>query len=378
MTRIFWGSAMPTINRGTRITRQPARLLGLVCVCFVGLGLRASEGLPLGDRPTTPVNAAPETVQRSTLVAAPGVIEPLSEEIAVSNQTQGILNRIPVKEGDQLKAGQLLAELNNDDLVAAVSSAAAQLDLRRAELEKLLNGARPEERREADANVRAAESTVAMAELTLERKNALLAHRFASVEAFDQARTDVQSARARRDSLAERLALLNAAPRSEDVAIAQANVKLAEAALQTARAMLDKTLIRTPIDGTVLRILRHVGETVSQTYPSIIAVVGDISRERIRAEIDETDVGRISLGQAAYAIADAYKGQRFTGKISKIAARMGKKAVYSDDPAEKRDTKVLEAVIDLDKQESLPVGLRVDVFIEARAPDPLLAESAAP
>jgi HlyD family secretion protein len=57
-------------------------------------------------------------------------------------------------------------------------------------------------------------------------------------------------------------------------------------------------------------------------------VVGDISRERIRAEIDETDVGRISLGQAAYAIADAYKGQRFTGKISKIAARMGKKAVY--------------------------------------------------
>ena len=57
------------------------------------------------------------------------------------------------------------------------------------------------------------------------------------------------------------------------------------------------------------------------------------------------------------------------------AARMGKKAVYSDDPAEKRDTKVLEALIDLDKQESLPVGLRIDVFIEARAPD-LLAESA--
>jgi HlyD family secretion protein len=302
------------------------------------------------------------------------VIEPLSEEIAVSNQTQGILNRIPVKEGDQLKVGQLLAELNNDDLVAAVSSAAARLGLRRAELEKLLNGARSEERREADADVRAAESTVAMAELTLERKNALLAHRFASVEAFDQARTDVQSARARRDSLAERLALLNAAPRSEDVTIAQANVKLAEAALQTAKAMLDKTLIRTPIDGTVLRILRHVGETVSQTYPSIIAVVGDISRECIRAEIDETDVGRISLGQAAYAIADAYKGQRFTGKITKIAARMGKKAVHSDDPAEKRDTKVLEALIDLDKQESLPVGLRVDVFIEARAPDPLLVE----
>lgn len=107
-------------------------------------------------------------------------------------------------------------------------------------------------------------------------------------------------------------------------------------------------------------------------------VVGDISRERIRAEIDETDVGRISLGQAAYAIADAYKGHRFTGKISKIAARMGKKAVYSDDPAEKRDAKVLEALIDLDKQESLPVGLRVDVFIEARAPDPLLAGSVAP
>jgi HlyD family secretion protein len=338
----------------------------------------AGSDVGLGDRLVASVDAAPESVPRSELVAAPGLIEPRSEEIAVSNVTQGVLTRIPVKEGDPVKAGQLLAELDNDDLTAAVAAAAAELDLRRSELEKLLNGARPEERRQADADLRAAQSALAMAELTLERKNSLLARRVTSVEAFDQARTDVQSARAKRDSLAERLALVNAAPRSEDVAIAQANVKLAQAALDTAKATLDKTFIRTPIDGTVLRIRRRVGEGVSQTFPSIIAIVGDISRERIRAEIDETDIGRVGVGQRVYATADAYRGQRFTGTIAKIANRMGKKSVHSDDPAEKQDAKVLEALIDLDREVRLPVGLRVDVFIEAGPENRLVATSLGP
>jgi HlyD family secretion protein len=371
MTWMFRHRAVSSTNPASWLRQGAATRWCFLGVCLIGLIAGADVGL--GDRSIASVKAAPESVPRSELVVAAGRVEPLSEEIAVSNVTQGVLTGIPIKEGDQVKAGQLLAELNNDDLTAAVAAASAELDLRRSELEKLLNGARPEERRQADADLRATQSALAMAELTLERKNSLLADRFASVEAFDQARTDVQSARARRDSLAERFALVNAAPRSEDVAIAQANVKLAQAALDTAKATLDKTFIRTSIDGTVLRVLRHVGEGVSQTFPSIIAIVGDISRERIRAEIDETDIGRISVGQRAYAAADAYRDQRFTGVIVKIANRMGKKSIHSDDPAEKQDAKVLEALIDLDRDVRLPVGLRVDVFIEAGPENRLVA-----
>jgi HlyD family secretion protein len=295
-------------------------------------------------------------------------VEPVSEEISVSNLIQGTIGRIPVAEGDHVIAGQILAELRNDDLRAAVSAAKAQLDLSRSQKEKAVNGPRLEERREADADLRDAEATLSMAQVTFERQSALLPRQATTAEAFDRARTAVRSAEARREALAERLALLNAGSRQEDIDIAEASVQLATAKLQEAKAMLEKSFIRAPINGTILRILRHVGEQVSATFPSIILVMGDITQLRIRVEIDETDVGRIKIGQRAYAAADAYGGRRFPGTITKIAQRMGKKGVHTDDPAEKIDAKVLDVLVTLDPGAKLPIGLRVDVFIDGDPP----------
>ena len=96
--------------------------------------------------------------------------------------------------------------------------------------------------------------------------------------------------------------------------------------------------------------------------------VGDTSRIRVRAEVDETEVGQLKLGQRAWATAPAYPNKRFSGVISRIGQRMGHKTVRSDEPTEKNDTAVLDVLIDLDDPGvRLPVGLRMDVFLEAVA-----------
>ena len=336
--------------------------LGLACILSGALLWPATLAV---NRSKADETASP----RPDLVVAPGLVEPVSGEISISNLIQGTIRRMPVAEGDHVTSGQVLAELVNDDLDAAVSAARAQLDLAGSQLEKLMNGARMEERREADANLRDAAAVLSMAEVTLQRRGSLVATHAATVESFDQARASAQSDRARRDALAEKLALINAPPRPEDVSIARANVQFAEARLQQAKAMLEKSFVRAPFDGTVLRTLRHEGEQVSETFPSVLIVMGNVGRLRVRSEIDETDVGRVKLGQRAYATVDAYRGRRFSGTITEIASRMGKKAVHTNDPAEKIDAKVLDALMTLDTGVSLPVGLRVDVFMEAASPD---------
>jgi HlyD family secretion protein len=343
---------------------------------YMALAGAASLGpLWLAEHQATGSSAAiDEPISRSAPVAAPGLVEPGSEEISVSNLLQGTLRRASVAEGDHVVAGQILAELDNDDLAATVAAATAQLDLRRSEREKLINGARAEEREEAAANLQAATSVAAMATMTLQRRTALVATHAATAESVDQASTDLRSAAARRDAMAARMTLINAPPRREDVAIADANIALAEANLRKAQAELNKSYIRAPIDGTVLRILRRVGEQVSATFPSIVMVMGDTRTLRVRTEIDETDIGRIKVGQESYITVDAYPGRRFPGVITKIAGRMGKKAVHTDDPSEKIDAKVLDVLVTLAPGANLPVGLRVDVFVNAGLPAEPTAE----
>jgi HlyD family secretion protein len=153
--------------------------------------------------------------------------------------------------------------------------------------------------------------------------------------------------------------------REEDRSLAEADQQLAQGQLEEAQARYEKTFIRSPIDGSVLRKHHHSGESVSNssTVPDPILTVGDRKTLRVRVDVDETDVGKVSLGQKAYVTADAFGKRRFWGHVVRVGQQLGPKNVRTDEPMEKVDTKILETLVELDPGSQLPDGLRVDASI---------------
>ena len=137
----------------------------------------------------------------------------------------------------------------------------------------------------------------------------------------------------------------------------------ARAQLAEARAYLEKSYIRSPIDGVILRKLRHNGESVSTQFDSPVVILADDSTLRVRLDVDETEVTKLRVGQQAYVTAEAYGAQKFTGHVMRIGRVLGKKNIRTEEPSEHVDTKILETLIELDPGPKLPLGLRVDSFI---------------
>lgn len=315
--------------------------------------------------PAPAATAAMATVD-GVLAAAPGRVEPLSEEVEVAAEIGGKLKAVLVRTGDVLQTGAVVAELENDAARAKVAVARAQLAHKEAALRRLVSGARPEERAEALARVRQAEAVMRNSKADLERRRALTQRGFTSTEEAERIERSYEVARAEAEVMQQRYALIVSPPREEDVAIASAETELARGQLAEAEARLAMTVIRAPMNGTVLRVHRRVGETVSDLRDTPILTLGDISLLRVRAEIDETDVAKARLGQRAYVTADAFASERFRGEVVQVGPSLGRKRIRTDMPGERLDRNVLEVLIQLDDRGRLLPGLRVDVFLVAQ------------
>jgi HlyD family secretion protein len=299
------------------------------------------------------------------VVVAAGRVEPVSEEVTIGSDLDGKLREVPVEEGQFVSRGQVVAVLDNSDFVARVALARAAVAEREAELERLHNGARQQERREALAMVRRAEAVLENARTERDRRQPLLDRGAISRSEFDAADREHRVAAASLEAARERYHFVDAEARSDELRRAEAAVLRARAQLAEAEAMLAKTVIRSPIAGIILRKYRKPGESVSATSVTPIVMLGDVSRLRVRADVDETDVARLALGQRAWVTASAYGDRKFSGRVVRIGRILGRKNVRTDEPTERVDTKILETLIDLDPGQDLPLGLRVDAFIEA-------------
>ena len=342
----------------TRVSRSIWLLVAAVAV-MAGLdfGVLARRG---------PSGASAEDVAATAStspVAGPGLMKPKSESIRIDAQISGRLERVLVDEGDLVTAGQLIAEIANDDYRARVASAEADLAAREADARRVNNGARAEERREAEADARQAGADLDHAQADHTRAKELFDEKVISRAEMDKAEQALRVTSARADSLRERHALVNADAREEDRSRAGADVALARARLSEARALYDKTLVRSPIDGVVLRRHARIGESVSTQFDSPIVTVADRSSVRVRMDVDEADVARIVVGQAAYVTADAYGTRRFRGRVLRVGQILGRKNIRTDEPTERVDQKVLETIITLEDGHELPIGLRVRAFI---------------
>jgi HlyD family secretion protein len=296
------------------------------------------------------------------VLACPGRVEGKSDVINVGAGADGVLTALLVHEGQQVRAGQVMALIDCREIASQIDEARALAEKARQNRLRLLRGSRPEERRKAADETAVAEAHFKQAQLQYQRVAQLFETAVVSKEELDKAARDLAVAEATLHAIKNQQALVNAPPLPEELARANSEVELAEEQARTAKARLDKCTVKAPLGGTILRTFLRAGESVSTVFPQPIVSLADTSQIRVRAEVDERDVGRVYLGQSVIVLADAYPNKKFGGKVSRVGAVMGRKKVRTGDPAEKSDRDVLEVLVDLDVTEGyLIVGLRTSV-----------------
>jgi HlyD family secretion protein len=299
------------------------------------------------------------------LIAGPGRVEPYSEDIQIGSELSGRLRSVNVEEGDSIRRGQVLAELENADYRAQVDSSRASVVAKQAVLRKVINGARRQERDEAWSSVNEARAVMENSQSELHRRQELFSAGVVSREEMERYAREADVAKAKYEAAVQQHALVDDHAREEDQSLAEADLQLAQAQLAEAQARYEKTFIRSPIEGGVLRKHHRSGESVSNssTVPDPVLTIGDRKALRVRVDVDETDVSKVRVGQRAYVTADAFGKQQFWGHVVRVGQQLGPKNVRTDEPTEKVDTKILETLVELDPGSQLPDGLRVDAFI---------------
>ncbi len=341
-----------------------------VAVCLTGLGLtgyiqmtgvRSQAGQAIEDLPAV----GHFTQETSAVVCAPGVTEPASRTVQIFSEIPGTIRRIFVSSGDRVARGDPLFELANDTQAAEVRHREALVKTARASLAKLESWDRPEDRTIAKARWDEAEAMARIAEFEVSRLQSLARSDAASDKEVATCRDHLAAARARAQAAKAQYDRTVAGPSPEDLEVARAAVQEAEAALAVSQTLLDKTVIRSPLDGMVIYRFREPGETVIPEVPSPILSIGDCSTLHLRADVDEADLAKVAVGQRVFATAEAFGDRRFEGTVIHVEKTLGRKNFRTNRPNERADTKVLEVVIALDEAEGLPVDLQMTVWFQS-------------
>lgn len=301
------------------------------------------------------------------LIGGNGVVEPAQRETRLAAQVSAIVQRVLVKEGQRVVAGEPLVQLADTVERAAQEAAEAELTAERANLARTLKGLRIEDREAVAAEAQAAKSRAELSAGVLVRTEQLAKSDAATPDELERARRQAQTDQANYKATDARLRGAEAGSRGEDVAFARAKVAAAEARAAQARATVERLVVRAPSDGEILQVKVREGELYSFQGSEPLLILGDTRKLRVRMDVDERDVARVGVGESAFVTADAYGARRFGGKVVEVGRRFGRKNVRTDDPIERNDTKILEVVIELDSNELLVPGQRVTSYVSARA-----------
>lgn len=309
---------------------------------------------------TSPPEPRPKGIER---IVGPGRVEPLTGEVDVSSEFTGTLESVDVREGDVVTKGQPLAKLRSGNLKAKVAEATALLKSKTAAYERLKAGSRPEEIEQAKAALAEITHSVELLNDRFQRQKSLQSGGFATAALLKEARSLADQAAAKRNAAAAHLEMLVNGARKEDIDAALAEVEMAQALLDDAETNLDKSVVRAPFEGTVLRRYREPGTRVTDQGTTPIVQLGDLSALVVRTQIDEAEISAVRLGDRTEIRVPAYPGKTFSGRVIRLSPRLGAKTITTDAPTEKRDARVLDVIVQLDRGTMLPVGLRVDCFI---------------
>jgi len=330
---------------------------GLPRLCVLAVVAALPVLVPMASRAQqAPPTGKPDNT-RWEIIAA-GRVEPRSGEINLAAPLFARIADVPVTAGDKVAAGDLLVRLEDDEARARVASAQAQVALRKRARNEVSAAGRAAQRRKAEDAVADAETAVVEARSTLD-------------QAIEQRARTIEAARAGLARAQTRLAQNQAELRKLE---GQANTPLptelegelnvARAELTAAQAALEQTRIRAPIAGTVLKLNVKPGELASPTTAQPLVVLGDISALRVRAQVDEQDLGQIKLGQPVLVRASAFPGKEFPGTVSSIAPIVELGDINLGGERNPILTHVAQVLVGLTAWGQLAVGMKVDVFFE--------------
>jgi HlyD family secretion protein len=279
--------------------------IGIVIVVATVVQLKAMRG-------GAPANGAPASLSRphpgpqlsaeGRVVAYPGF------EVTVGSDAGGTIERVAVEEKDSVRKGEVLAVIRADDTRAALAEAKAKVG-------------------EADADIRLYQSEV-------QRWKDLYAKSVGTKEAWEKSERDLDAARARRATGVAEVARLE--------------------------AILAKTIIKAPIDGSVITRFVHPGQAISPG--DSVATIADLRKTRIEAQVDEFDSGRVSLGSKAIVTAEGFDRQ-WKAHVEEIPDAVVARTLRPNDPAKPTDTRVLLVKLALDEPAPLKLGQRVEVRV---------------
>jgi HlyD family secretion protein len=320
---------------------------------------RWSQMVPVSSQ-AVPTNYG-EGIDSDWVAAAPGKVEPSSGEIRVGALMLGRVAEILVSVNDSVGEGDLLVRLDDDEMRARLTSAEAEVAARKRDRDAASASGAAMDRRRAEDSIATAEQAVIAARAEVDR----LSRRNRDDPSKEMALTDARKVVLRaqktleleRSELARLKAANSKAPSQPDTALT-----IARAELAASQAQLEKTRIRAPIAGTILYLPVRVGETVAPSPDQMLLVLADISKLRVRADLDERNAGKVTVGQPAHIRAEAYPGDSFSGKVVSMGPALTPRQTILVGRRRGAEGNVVDVQVELLENHRLLPGMQVDVY----------------
>jgi HlyD family secretion protein len=281
--------------------------IALILLLVVGLVAAKSGGTKID--PTKMGKVEKGDIAKS--VVATGKIEPITK-VEIKSKASGIVKKLYVEAGDKVKAGQVLAELDREEIQASVRSSEAQL----LSAEANMRAAEADQKR---SEVDAMGVDVPMLKRAYERAQQMAKEGVVSQAALDDAEKNYEMAQNKQNVARAQLTVSKA-----KYAQASADVQRNRANLQQLKEQLGYTTIIAPIDGIILSRDVEMGDAVSSilvmgSSATLVMTIGDTNEVYVKGKVDESDIGKVYLGQPARIKVESFKDKSFTGKVTKIS-----------------------------------------------------------
>jgi HlyD family secretion protein len=248
-----------------------------------------------------------------------------AHKIELAAKVVGKVAWIGVDKGYKVKAGDVLVRLEDDEYRAHLLESKGNLEMLKAKLAEAQNGSRPEEIAKAKADLEQAKADQENARVTLERTRDLVHQKVLSSQALDDAQARYDGAVAKTGSFDRVYELVRLGPRKEEIDALRAQVQQAQGTLDYNQTQLDNTIIRAPIDGTILERNVEKGEFVTTGFvgdkgaKGYVVSMANLRELDVELDINQNDFGKLGPTQAGIVTTDAYPDRKYEGAIREIS-----------------------------------------------------------